>query len=373
VRARRRLTPPRLLQVLELLLGGSIARPLDRLARTARAIGAGDLSARTGLRRRDELGAVARAFDEMAERMGGLLRAQTELIANVAHELRTPLSRIRVALDLAGEGDPATAGASLAEIEEDLAELEGLVSAVLAAARMDLASNTVGGGGAPPLRSAALDLAGVARQAVERLRHRHPERPVVLELAPVPAVLGDAVLLRRVLDNLLDNARKYSPADAAIAVRPGTLGATATVEVSDRGEGIAPADLARLFTPFFRADPSRARATGGGPGVGARAPHRRGARGDPHRPERPRRRDDTHPRAPRPARARGWGAGAKLLSGPLPGWSRRATRRPRARAAPQRARVAGPLASEDRLSASPGVSHAGTVEGQAGSRLPHGA
>jgi signal transduction histidine kinase len=250
--------------VAAVLLGGSIARPLDRLARTAHAIGAGDLSARTGISRRDELGAVARALDEMADRVAGLLRAQTELIANVAHELRTPLSRIRVALDLADDGDPSVARASLAEIAEDLAELEALVSDVLAAARMELLSNTVAGGVTPPLHRAPLELAGVARQAVERLRHLHPARPVSLDCAaPVPPVLGDAVLLRRVLDNVLDNARKYSPSEAEIAVRLGVLGGSATVEVHDRGDGLSAADLARLFTPFFRADPSRARATGG--------------------------------------------------------------------------------------------------------------
>jgi signal transduction histidine kinase len=86
----------------------------------------------------------------------------------------------------------------------------------------------------------------------------------VVELAPdLPAIEGDAVLLRRALDNLLDNARKYSPPDAEIRVIAARRGGDAVIEVIDRGEGIAPSDLDRLFTPFFRADRSRARATGG--------------------------------------------------------------------------------------------------------------
>jgi signal transduction histidine kinase len=251
------------LGIAAVLLGGSLARPLDRLARTAHAIGAGDLAARTGHTRDDELGAVARALDEMAGRVAGLLRGQTELIANVAHELRTPIARIRVALDLAAEGDAREARASLAEIAEDLAELEALVSDVLTAARLDLASGH-SAGGAPPLRRASLELHDVAREAIARFQHRHPARVVTLEApASSAAVLGDAVLLRRVLDNLLDNARKYARASAPIALRLRTEPKAAEIEVSDRGDGVAPEDLARLFTPFFRADRSRARATGG--------------------------------------------------------------------------------------------------------------
>lgn len=251
------------LGVAALLLGRSIARPLDRLARTARALGGGDLSTRTGLSRRDELGDVARAFDEMAERLVAVLRGQTELIANVAHELRTPLARIRVALDLAADGDAEVARSSLAEIGADLAELERLVSDVLASARMDLAGNTAASGELQ-LHRVPLEIADLVGGSVDRLRGRFPERAVTVALGPgLPGVEGDPVLLRRALDNLLDNARKYSPPDTSIQVRAAATPCGVAVEVVDRGEGIAAEDLERLFTPFFRADRSRNRATGG--------------------------------------------------------------------------------------------------------------
>ena len=246
------------------VLGSSLARPLERLARTARALGAGDLSARTGLRRRDELGTVAQAFDEMADRVAALLRAQTELLANVAHELRTPLARIRLALELAAEGDAEAQRSSLAEIAEDLDELEGLVADVLASARMELARDKAPGA-APPLRLAELDPVALAEGVAERFRSRYPSRPLEVEAgSSLPLVLGDAGLLRRVLQNLVDNARKYAPGPSPIRIRllrrgGGGLG----IDVVDQGEGIAPEDLARLFTPFFRADRSRTRATGG--------------------------------------------------------------------------------------------------------------
>ena len=244
-------------------LGSSIARPLDRLAAAARALGAGRLEARTGIRRRDELGTVARAFDEMADQVTGLLQSQTELVANVAHELRTPLARIRVALDLAHDGDAAMARESLSEIAEDLAELERLVEDILASARMELAAHRAPTG-APPLHRARVAVGDLVASCAERLRHRHPQRQVEVEVASgVPDVEGDAVLLRRALDNLLDNARKYSPPHGVLRLRAAAQGGAVAIEVLDSGDGIAPEDLARLFTPFFRADRSRTRATGG--------------------------------------------------------------------------------------------------------------
>jgi signal transduction histidine kinase len=245
------------------LLGSSIARPLERLAQTAHALGAGDLKARTGLARRDELGTVARAFDDMAERVEKLILAQTELLANVAHELRTPLARIGVALDLAESGGDAVARESLAEIAEDLSELEQLVNDILASARMELATSSASSG-APPLHVAALDVAKVVNGAAERLRHRHPSRNVEVDLGPgLPTVEGDAVLLRRALDNLVDNARKYSRPGSVIRLRARRREPGVAIEVIDSGEGIPAEDLSRLFTPFFRGDKSRARATGG--------------------------------------------------------------------------------------------------------------
>jgi two-component system, OmpR family, sensor kinase len=101
-----------------------IARPLSHLSHMATSLGRGDLGVRSELKRNDEVGDVARAFDEMAERIQRLLHTEKELLANVAHELRTPLARIRVALEIAGEGDAEAARASLAEIAVDLAELE---------------------------------------------------------------------------------------------------------------------------------------------------------------------------------------------------------------------------------------------------------
>jgi signal transduction histidine kinase len=250
--------------VASLLTARSLAKPLARLSAAARALGAGKLDARAGMARSDEIGDVAAAFDEMADRVTALLHAEKELLANVSHELRTPLARIRVALDLAAEGDAETARGLLGEIGEDLGELEVLIGDVLTAARLDLGADG-GAGGQPPLRVARFDPTELVQRAASRFRAAHPERPLVVTVAPdLPSLDGDLVLLRRVVDNLLENAHRYAkgstdPVELVAAPAADAL----VIEVRDHGIGIAPDDLPHVFRPFFRADRSRARATGG--------------------------------------------------------------------------------------------------------------
>lgn len=246
------------------LLARTFTVPLQRLAAAARALGEGDLSTRTGLHRADEIGQVARAFDEMAARMTAVLESQTVLLANVAHELRTPLTRIRLALDLAADEDLETARGSLAEIATDLDELEQLVTATLMSARMDLQRGRAPSA-APPLSMDWVDLLALVETACARVRAVEPTRKLTLECGEhgESMIRGDPALLRRVLENLLDNARKYSDPGQPIVVQCRKQGAALEVAVIDRGIGISAGDLAKVGTPFFRADRSRARQTGG--------------------------------------------------------------------------------------------------------------
>lgn len=241
-----------------------IARPLSRLSSMALSLGQGDLGARSELTRNDEVGDVARAFDDMAERIQRLLKTEKELLANVAHELRTPLARIRVALEIAGEGDAAAARASLAEIGVDLAELEALINDVLIAARFELAEG-VAAGAAFSLHLQPLEPASVAHRSAELFRSRHPERPFDAELSEASGLIeADPVLLRRVLDNLLENAHKYSPEpETRIVLRVRQDEGQACFEVTDQGLGIPAEDLPRVFSAFFRGERSRSRGTGG--------------------------------------------------------------------------------------------------------------
>jgi signal transduction histidine kinase len=240
-----------------------IARPLTRLSQMATSLGQGDLRARSELNRNDEVGEVARAFDEMAERIQRLLHNEKELLANVAHELRTPLARIRVALEIAGEGDAETIRSSLSEIAVDLAELETLINDVLTAARFELSSNGENSGFA--LHRTELEPETIGERAAERFRASHPSRPFSTRFSPhLPLVLADPVLVRRVIDNLLENAHKYSPEPStSISLEVTERGTSVCFQVTDQGMGISSEDLPSVFTAFFRGERSRSRGTGG--------------------------------------------------------------------------------------------------------------
>jgi signal transduction histidine kinase len=253
-------------------LSRSIARPLEQLGAAARALGAGRLSVRAPTDRRDEIGDLARSFNRMAEQIQQLRLAERELLGDVSHELRTPLARMRVVLELASDADPDRTRRYVREIATDLAELEQLVDDIIASARLD--ADAPPGDAAPAadsrpaLRDRQVSTRELVDAAARRFADRYPHRALTCTGASDDLLVhGDPIWLRRALDNLIDNARKYSPDTAAIAVRvtPDDLrGAPAIrIEVADRGIGIAPEDRPRVFTPLFRADRSRTRATGG--------------------------------------------------------------------------------------------------------------
>lgn len=240
-------------------LARAISAPLERLTAAARRLGAGDLAVRVGFGGRGEVGDLARAFDEMAERVERLVRAERELLANVSHELRTPLSRIKVALELATQGDLEASRRYLAEIGADLEELERLVEDVLTAARLES-----GRADALPLSRQRFPAAELVQRSAERFRGAWPDRRLEVGIdGPLPDLDADPALLRRALDNLLDNARKYSEAGEPVWLSARAEGGALLLEVRDLGIGIDPQDLPHLFTPFFRTDRSRARGTGG--------------------------------------------------------------------------------------------------------------
>jgi two-component system, OmpR family, sensor kinase len=228
-------------------LAQRISRPLERLTAAARRLGAGDLSARVPAdaihaRRADEISELTRAFNEMAERLERLVAAEKELLANVSHELRSPLARIRVALELlprTGDADQRLRG-----VERDLAELDQLIDDVLTTARLEARTLRVT---PAPLDARAL-LVEVAEQA------RHDPLTAAIEVGidggPEVALTADAALLRRALWNLVENAAKYG-------APPVTLSATRAADhvrlaVTDRGAGIAPSERDKVFAPFYR-------------------------------------------------------------------------------------------------------------------------
>jgi len=255
------------LALLSIPLARSITAPLETLGALARAFGAGDLSARSGLQSGDEIGDLARALDDMAERVISLRKAEKELLANVSHELRTPLARIRMALELVREGDARRGAGYVADIEEDLVELEHLLDDITTTARLELTGGTGGPSGdpLPPLRKRRMSARDLVDAARARFEKRLPQRRLHCHVdGAAPDIDADPNLLRRVLDNLLDNAAKFSDPDTTIELgaTPGPDGAL-VLAVKDAGIGIQAGELERIFEPFYRTDRSRARATGG--------------------------------------------------------------------------------------------------------------
>lgn len=245
----------------------SIARPLEQLGAAARALGAGRLSVRAATDRRDEIGDLARSFNQMAEQIQRLRVAERELLGDVSHELRTPLARMRVVLDLASDADADRARRYVREIATDLSELEQLIDDIIASSRLD-PDAPHWAEARPPLRRRLVTTHELIDATALRFGQRWPNRTLTCGGADGElAIDGDPIWLRRALDNLVDNARKYSPDHEAIAIVVGLAelrGAPGVrIEVVDHGVGIAPDDWPRVFTPFFRADRSRTRATGG--------------------------------------------------------------------------------------------------------------
>lgn len=255
-----------------------LGHPVQQLSRVARILGAGDLSARTGMDRADEFGDLARTIDDMAGRLQRQLAAEKELLANVAHELRTPLARISVGLELASEADFGTVRDALSEIARDLAELESLVADVLAAARLNtpLAQGREAWGTGFALHCRPVSAGDLVRSAADRFRALHPDRTLEATYEDdLPLIEADPSLLRRALNNLLENADKYTPDPTmAIGLRasvvvPVSVGAgdgsgrMVVFEVRDHGIGIVAEELEQVFAAFFRSERSRSRDTGG--------------------------------------------------------------------------------------------------------------
>ena len=248
-----------------------LTKRLEGLQKGVERWGQGDLTARLPVQGQDEVAFLAERFNASAERVQSLLLAHKTLLANASHELRSPLARIRMGLELLGR-DPGTASAR-AEIARNIEELDQLVDEILLASRLDLRDAHDAGALGP---REEVDLVGLAAEECARTGADLE----VSEGSPPVVVQGHARLLRRVLRNLLENARRYGqPALPAAADGPavrlligwqpaeGQRPAHAVVAVEDRGPGV-PAELReRIFEPFYRLPGASEREGGVGLGL----------------------------------------------------------------------------------------------------------
>ena len=247
------------------MLAVNIASPLRELARTVERFGSGDLSARASLRRRDEIGDVARAFDQMAERIETLLTAERRLLQDISHELRSPLARLSFAAELTKTAEDRNAAA--ARVTKEIDRLTNLVGALVEVTRVE--------GDPASRRVEHFDLDQLVQELLDASRMEADARGCRFHFGSAGAlqVRGDRELLRRAIENVLRNAIRYAPEGSPIDVKLEAAAGKASISVRDYGPGVPDEMLPRIFQPFFRADGSRDSQTGG-VGLGLAIAHR---------------------------------------------------------------------------------------------------
>lgn len=233
-----------------------LKRVIGHFTSVIRRLAAGDQSARIGPEmadRNDELGLLARAFNTMAELRAQESAREKELLAAVSHELRSPLTRLSVSVELLRrENVPPE---FLDRISLETERMEGLIASILEYSRMEAGIQPFG----------SLDMAALVRDVADDVRFEGSVRGCEVEdhEPDTLPLFGNAEMLRHAVENVLRNALRYTPDDGKIAVRLTSEHGVCRLCVEDNGPGVPDSALRQIFRPFFRVDASRQRASGG--------------------------------------------------------------------------------------------------------------
>ncbi len=259
-------------------LARSLATPLEELRKASRKIAAGDLATRvskTMPRRQDEIGQLAKDFDIMTSRLQAMQQANQRLMQDVSHELRSPLARLSVALEIARKKGVGEIGSEIDRITLESERLGTLVNDVLGLLRES--SETM------PRFDEDLDLSDLLSDLVEVVNYEVPEgKPGISWQATEPCEFhGDRELLWRAMENLLRNALRYTDPDRGVLLDLAVSKRKSSVrlEVRDFGSGVPEGELEKIFEPFYRVQESRDRGSGGhglGLSIAANAVHMHG-------------------------------------------------------------------------------------------------
>jgi two-component system sensor histidine kinase CpxA len=237
-----------------------LTRPVKQLRAASLKLAAGDLGTRVTPRigrRRDEIADLGRDFDRMAERLQGLVSAQRQLLSDVSHELRSPLARLQVALGLARKRAGAGAAPELERIDREAERLEELVGQVLSLSRLDA--------GAPVALNDYVDLPALLETVAEDANFEAGSAagPVTVMSTDPVMLQVNAELIHRALENIVRNAVRYTRSGTQVEVAQRVAGRQVEIDICDRGPGVRPDKIGRLFDPFVRIDTARDRGSGG--------------------------------------------------------------------------------------------------------------
>lgn len=247
------------------VLGRWLAEPLRRMVPAARSLAAGEFRQPIPVEGPDEVRQLAAALNEMADRVRTSQQVQRDFVANVSHELKTPLTSIQGFAQAIADGtaaDPAGRQHAAQVILDESGRLRRLVDDLLSLARMDA--------GQLAYERQPLDLVPILRAVAERASLAAAARQALIrtQLRPCPSVRGDGDWLAQVFTNLVDNALQHLPPGGEVLISSAGEGGWAVVEVIDNGPGIPAEDLGRVFERFFQVDKSRKGGPGRGSGLG---------------------------------------------------------------------------------------------------------
>lgn len=238
-------------------LSRSIARPVKILTQASQSLANGNfetnVSAKTG-HRRDELGELAETFDDMAVRIEELLASQRQLFSNISHDIRTPLTRQKLAIELARDADDPNP--ILDKLEQQNQHIEHLLDNLLSLLRLDSEQE---------FAKTSLLLDQQLKQCIESARIEIEAKSLHLRTDIEAGLIynGNPTLLSRAFDNLLANAVNYAPDSSVICIRANRVGASIRIDIEDQGPGIPEQEHKKVLEAFYRADSSRGATTGG--------------------------------------------------------------------------------------------------------------
>lgn len=249
-----------LVLIISLIVMRSITRPIGELSEGIRKMTGGDLSARVSVRGRNEFSELARAFNSMSEKIEALDKTRSQFVSNASHELKTPLSTMKILIETLvyqDPMDPAMTKDFLNDVNKEIDRLNRIVSDLLTLVNID--------SGGMKLNLGELSLNALLDEQVKRLLPLARENGIEinLEMKDEIRIMADGLKLQQVIYNVIDNAIKYTPRGGEVETSLMRSGKRAVIRISDTGIGIPAEDLPHIFDRFYRVDKARSRATGG--------------------------------------------------------------------------------------------------------------